>query len=343
MIDFRYHIVSLIAVFLALAIGIVLGAGPLRESIGDQLAQQIEDLRSEREDLRSDLTSVQARLESQNTYLDAAAPDLLDGALAGRNVTVVEMPGAPTGVTEAAQERIEQAGGTLVGRVALTGGWTDADAEPDREQLVEQVRGAMLPPPAADASTTAALGEALAQALGRAEPAEPAALAPESVEILDAMTDADVITRTDDVTAPADAVLVVAPAHTAPDDGTTAAAARALQLQLETVSALATVDPVVLGVRVDGTNLVTAVRDDDGVAAAVSTVDSADQITGQVSVPLALAAADAGLVGQYGLAPDATAVLPRLVTRDEEPTGTDPETGDGTTPDDATSSETATP
>ena len=47
MIDFRYHLVSLISVFLALAVGIVLGAGPLRESLGDQLAGQVEQLRTE--------------------------------------------------------------------------------------------------------------------------------------------------------------------------------------------------------------------------------------------------------------------------------------------------------
>ena len=34
-IDFRYHLVSIVAVFLALAVGIVLGAGPLNESISD--------------------------------------------------------------------------------------------------------------------------------------------------------------------------------------------------------------------------------------------------------------------------------------------------------------------
>ena len=29
MIDFRYHIVSIVSIFMALAVGIVLGAGPL--------------------------------------------------------------------------------------------------------------------------------------------------------------------------------------------------------------------------------------------------------------------------------------------------------------------------
>jgi hypothetical protein len=44
-IDFRYHLVSLVSVFLALAVGIVLGAGPLRESIGDTLTEQVQALR----------------------------------------------------------------------------------------------------------------------------------------------------------------------------------------------------------------------------------------------------------------------------------------------------------
>ena len=55
MIDFRYHLVSLISVFLALAVGIVLGAGPLKEAIGDQLTGQVESLRADKEKLRADL------------------------------------------------------------------------------------------------------------------------------------------------------------------------------------------------------------------------------------------------------------------------------------------------
>jgi hypothetical protein len=46
-IDFRYHLVSLVSVFLALAVGIVLGAGPLRENLGDQLTKQVDALRKE--------------------------------------------------------------------------------------------------------------------------------------------------------------------------------------------------------------------------------------------------------------------------------------------------------
>ena len=53
MIDFRYHLVSLISVFLALAVGIVLGAGPLKEAIGDTLTGEVDKLRARAADLRA--------------------------------------------------------------------------------------------------------------------------------------------------------------------------------------------------------------------------------------------------------------------------------------------------
>ena len=60
MIDFRYHVVSLISVFLALAVGIALGAGPLKETIGDTLTGQVEQLRQEKDALRPSSTTRRA-------------------------------------------------------------------------------------------------------------------------------------------------------------------------------------------------------------------------------------------------------------------------------------------
>ena len=40
MVNFRYHIVSLIAVFVALCLGVVLGAGPLQSRISSGLASK---------------------------------------------------------------------------------------------------------------------------------------------------------------------------------------------------------------------------------------------------------------------------------------------------------------
>ena len=74
MIDFRYHIVSLISVFLALAVGIALGAGPLKDTIGDTLTGQVKVLRAEKDGLRSSLDASNAELSDANAYVAAAAP-----------------------------------------------------------------------------------------------------------------------------------------------------------------------------------------------------------------------------------------------------------------------------
>ena len=71
MVDFRYHLVSLVAVFLALACGIVLGAGPLRTAIGDTvsgrnaaLTAQNAQLTTERDAAVADEKAVFATVES---------------------------------------------------------------------------------------------------------------------------------------------------------------------------------------------------------------------------------------------------------------------------------------
>ena len=40
MISFRYHIVSIVSVFLALAVGIALGGGPLKGEVDNTLVDQ---------------------------------------------------------------------------------------------------------------------------------------------------------------------------------------------------------------------------------------------------------------------------------------------------------------
>ena len=55
MIDFRYHLVSIVSIFMALAVGIVLGAGPLKGQIGDTLSAEVTALRDDRAALRTEL------------------------------------------------------------------------------------------------------------------------------------------------------------------------------------------------------------------------------------------------------------------------------------------------
>ncbi|RAD64859.1 copper transporter, partial [Burkholderia multivorans] len=81
MIDFRYHLVSLVSVFLALAVGIVLGAGPLKEPIGESLQSQVDALRADRDDLRTKLDAANGNIAKQNEFVTAASPELIGDTL----------------------------------------------------------------------------------------------------------------------------------------------------------------------------------------------------------------------------------------------------------------------
>ena len=113
MIDFRYHLVSIISVFLALAVGIVLGAGPLKQPIGESLQSQVDSLRTDRDNLREKLDAANGSIEDLNTYITESAPALLAETLKGTKVTLVSTPNTPSQTVKEVQGRLEDAGATV--------------------------------------------------------------------------------------------------------------------------------------------------------------------------------------------------------------------------------------
>jgi hypothetical protein len=120
-IDFRYHLVSIVAVFLALAIGIVLGSTELQGST-------LSVLRSSSDSLKSQLSAVSAQRDAweqqanaSDTFLQTAEPKLLAGLLSGQKVVLVTEPGAPSAVVDGIEKAAGPgyAGATLTGTVAL--------------------------------------------------------------------------------------------------------------------------------------------------------------------------------------------------------------------------------
>ncbi|MDR1151416.1 MAG: copper transporter, partial [Bifidobacteriaceae bacterium] len=91
MINFRYHLVSLICVFLALAVGIVLGAGPLRDPITANLDAQVTSLREEKDSLREDLASAEADLDYRDGILETLVPIAVDAMLPAVQVALVSV------------------------------------------------------------------------------------------------------------------------------------------------------------------------------------------------------------------------------------------------------------
>jgi hypothetical protein len=113
MLDFRYHALSLVAVFLALAIGIVLGV-----TIGNSLLTDAE--RSLRGNLRGQVVSALNEAETARTerdgrdrMLDALYPTLVRSRLNGERVAIVSWGPLPDSVAGGVRDAIRQGGGRL--------------------------------------------------------------------------------------------------------------------------------------------------------------------------------------------------------------------------------------
>ncbi|MHB1063341.1 MAG: copper transporter [Georgenia sp.] len=352
MIDFRYHIVSLIAVFLALAVGIVLGAGPLNSTIGDSLTGQVDDLRADRERLRGDLEGAVADVTERTTYIESAAPVLLADRLTDRGVMVVTLPGADPGDVESVRNDLATAGARLTGEVAVTEAWTDPDSRAFRQSFAGQLLGYLDPQPAQDVDVETIFGLALGHALTDAAVAEPGqepagdTLSTDAVTLLDLLTSANVplVTVTSELTGPADATVLVgprpaeAPAETTPAEEVDALR-EVLAAHVRLAAALGEVAPAVtVGAAVTDLDLVEAVRADDAASATVTTVDSVGEVTATISTPLAVAVSISGARGHYGFQSGAEDPMPPRV--DLTPVSQEPPVGGADAPPDGTATPT---
>lgn len=343
MIDFRYHIVSLISVFLALAVGIALGAGPLKETIGDTLTGQVDQLRTEKDELRTQLDTTSGDLADAQEFVDAAGPALLAGSLTDRRIAVIALGDVPEAERTAVDERLAQAGATVTAHAALTEAWYDPDLRSFRNALVGLLLENLDPAPADDATLDEQLAQALVQGLTGADPASPDALTADAANVLAILSQGDnpMITLADTVVTGADAVVVlgvptepVSESATTPSpDADADADAAVVTAQLAVLAAAQNLsEGAVLadGQRGNGA-LVDAVLADETLAGTLTTVSGADVVTGQVATPLALAARIAGTNGHYGFGDDETPAPPavELTPVDRTPV-VDPETPDGT-------------
>lgn len=123
MISFRHHIVSLVAVFLALAVGVVLGGGPLSD-LG-------------RDDRPASATTKERKSDRTASYGDrfaaAGAEALYANGLKDRDVSVVVLPGADPDVISALGAQVETAGGAVAGTYEVQ----DALTDPSEKSLVD--------------------------------------------------------------------------------------------------------------------------------------------------------------------------------------------------------------
>lgn len=113
MIDFRYHAISMVAVFLALAIGIVLGV-----TAGDSLVSEAEQglrqsLQEDVVDAREASEAAAADLEQRDRVLQAMLPLVAGDRLAGDRVAIVGVGSLPEVIETTVRETVDEAGGRI--------------------------------------------------------------------------------------------------------------------------------------------------------------------------------------------------------------------------------------
>jgi len=307
MIDFRYHLVSLISVFLALAVGVVLGAGPLQNSLGTALNDQVTALRENRNATQAKLEQTETAVNERDSYITQAATSLLPGTLASKNVAMVLLPDAKAEDADAIATQLKSAGATVTGRVSLTSTWVDLSRENYRSTFSGQVQGHLGSTNSKDANGI--LGEALAKALTANDDSSRVLMDMLSVTVDKSGTPFISVDSTP--TAAAEMIVVVGPRPQASSGkGATVEASpgedpKAWAKALEGTAGRA---PTVVVGSADGDGGVVGIIRSE--KAKVTTVDSVGQIAASVSTPLALASTRAGTTGHYGFDKGAEAVMP---------------------------------
>ncbi len=90
MFDIRYHIASLVAVFLALSLGILLGTVIVEKGIiVQQVQKQVENLEKKYDEIRAENKDLKSQAELANLFQKEVYNSLAEGKLANRKVAVI--------------------------------------------------------------------------------------------------------------------------------------------------------------------------------------------------------------------------------------------------------------
>ena len=164
MIDFRYHLVSIVAVFLALAIGIVIGStSVLKGAVLSGLQKTSAAEKSRIDSLYAQNGQLKQQLNAAESFASASEHVLLDGLLAGQRVVLVEAPGAPGSVVSGVQNALTTAGATVTGQVQFQTQFFSTGAASDLDTLNRQLTPAGVTLRAG--SPQAAAGQLIASAI----------------------------------------------------------------------------------------------------------------------------------------------------------------------------------
>jgi Copper transport outer membrane protein, MctB len=292
MFGLRYHVASLAAVFVALAVGILLGVAVSGKVTDVGEDAELQNLRDDNEQLQQELEAARAEAESAteqgegaDEFLARSYPTLMDGRLEGKKVAVVFLGPVDGSIRADVEGALADAdGGAPASVVAL-----DVPVDgPDLRAALED--NELLAAYADDGGDFSDLGRELGRELVEAE----------ETPLWDALAIRLVEERSGTLSSPMDAV-VVALNWTPPEDAADGEAAEATASLMDgLVSGLDGTNAPVVGVAATGdpTDVIDFYRE-----RGLSSVDNIDALEGRLALALLLAGAQPG---QYGFHETAT-------------------------------------
>ncbi|WP_033441663.1 copper transporter [Saccharothrix sp. NRRL B-16314] len=308
MISLRYHIVSITAVFLALAVGVVLGSTAISGRLLSGLNDDKSALGEEVSALQAERNALDARLADSDRFATSVGPLAVKGQLAERTVVVVTTADARPDDRDALTELLRAAGATVTGEVQLTESFADPDKGDQLLNLVARLQpaGTQLPTGADPGTRAGALLGALLL-IGK-DDNQPQATPDETAAALGGLASAGFVKPGQDLR-PAQLTVVLTGGAVQGDSAADRAATVARFASQLDRSGAGTVLAGGSG-SADGTGAVGVARADTAATSVLSTVDNLDTASGRVVAVLALREQLEGRAGRYGVAGNAEGTAP---------------------------------
>jgi hypothetical protein len=308
-INFRYHVVSLTAVFLALAIGLVVGTAALNGPVADTLKSQVDALSKDNSNYRDQANQYREQLNRTQEFASELAPTVLANKLAGRKVLVIGLPGSQDYVDQV-KSMLTLAGATITAKVTVQDKFFDPNNNTELLDLAMEGSQPSIPasglPVNSDGveTSSALLALALLQHSGEVS-------AGDLTAVLTAYTEPGYIAVDKNPVGGAEGTVIVS--GLPPTDKDTAKKA---QSAVTLATQFAKDKPeVVSGNGVGDGNLVSEIRKDPTLVKTISTVDNGSTAQGQVTTAMAvIERMTQSKVGQYGISAGSTSQVPKAAS-----------------------------
>jgi Copper transport outer membrane protein, MctB len=312
LISFRFHLVSIVAVFLALALGVLLGTTVVNQGVIDDLNGRVDDAVTRSHQLRDQVAELQSEVQGWEAFGRTVEPLLVSNQLPGQQIVMVTQEGVDLSEVDGVRQVLQDSGATVESVLFVTPRMALTDPG-SQTQL-----SAILADGSSPTDPTKMAEDAAQRLAARLAAGAPLATSPLDTsgpqDLLGQLVDAGFLAvrggtgSLTDIGGPNTAVVILSGGTQDPLVSPDAF------LEPLTASLAVAGRPVVATETADSTyQFVPLVRADGAVNGTLVTVDNADTMVGRVAVVLGLRdlLETPGQGGHYGVKPGATSLIPK--------------------------------